>query len=827
MKQEHKDIICTPLEDIMHDSIMVYSEYITLERALPRVEDGLKPVQRRILYAMNEMQIYPDSKHKKCARIVGETMGKFHPHGDTSIYDALARMAQDFSMGAPLIDGQGNFGSIDGDSPAAMRYTEARLAPIAMEMLSEIEKECVPFSLNFDDTLKEPRVLPCRYPNLLVNGSTGIAIGMATNIPPHSLSEVIDGTVARMSAPDSSLDDIMRHIKAPDFPTGGVLHGLDELRQAYETGKGKITLRAKVDIEYTKTGKPLIVISELPYEVKESNMLRKIEALREQKKDMFAGIDSVRSETDRTGIRAVIELKKGVDEQKMLDRLYKYSDMQITYGMNMLAIVDGQPKQVGLLQMLDAYIAFQRDVKKKCLKYDMEQAMEREHRLAGLIIAVSNIDLVIKIIRASENTKEAKKRLLEQVFVCRQATQLSEDVVREQAVGRDMYKLTPTQAQAILDMRLAKLTRLEIDALMREYAELVEFIMKIRAILASPALLDGEIVKDLKRVKKHYSVPRRTKISRESAEIVIDQEEFRVKEECAVIYTNGGNIKRMTMKALARGAEGADIEEKNRPKKVLQTDTDSRIQFFTESGNLYTAPVSAVREAKYKDAGNTIHAVLAGVEKGEKILDVMLPTEKGRLLTVSEQGMVRLCDMAELAVKKSKVVYAGLKEKDRILLAEPDDADRKYILLVTRMGMSIRFPKEEISVQGRTAKGVGGINLAKGDEVIFAAQTAEEGNVFTFSNAGFAKQTPVSEYEIQGRNGKGLKTFFWMKNAANGNKLAAAYFSENPAAFRMVTRAGSVKEMVSADIPTEARYSRGEQLVPAMLGDELTDVSVK
>ncbi len=441
MKEEILNIIQTPLEDVMHDSFMPYAEYVILERAIPRVEDGLKPVQRHILYAMNEMQLWPDAGHKKCARIVGDTMGKYHPHGDSSIYEALARMAQDFSMSMPLVDGQGNFGSIDGDGPAAMRYTEARLSPIALEMLRDIDKQTVPFQLNFDDSLKEPAVLPSRFPNVLVNGATGIAVGLATNIPPHNLREVIEGVILRIQQPECTLADMMRRIKGPDFPTGGIILGKEGIKQAYATGKGKITLRAKTSIEQVRGGKTRIVVSELPYEIRESAMLRKIQQLRTARKDLFGGISDVRSETDRTGLRAVIELKSGVNAEKVLDCLYKYSDMQISYGINMVVIADGQPKLLGLLEILDYYIRFQRDVVTKRVLFDKEAAEEKEHKLEGLIIAVSSIDLVIKIIRSSNSTKEAKAGLMEKLHI------------------------TGVQAQAILDLRLARLTQLEVITL--------------------------------------------------------------------------------------------------------------------------------------------------------------------------------------------------------------------------------------------------------------------------------------------------------------------------------------------------------------------------
>ena len=799
MKEEILSIIRTPLEDVMHDSFMPYAEYVILERAIPRVEDGLKPVQRHILFAMNEMQVFPDGGHKKCARIVGDTMGKYHPHGDSSIYEALARMAQDFSMSMPLIDGQGNFGSIDGDGPAAMRYTEARMAPIALEMLRDINKDTVPFQLNFDDSLKEPSVLPSRFPNILVNGATGIAVGLATNIPPHNLKEVIDGVILRIQQPNCSLADVMRRIKGPDFPTGGVILGKEGIRQAYETGKGKITLRAKTEIEQVRGGKTRIVITELPYEIRESAMLRKIQQLRTTRKDLFSGISDVRSETDRTGLRAVIELKSGTNAEKVLDCLYKYSDMQISYGINMVAIADGQPKLLGLLEILDYYINFQRDVVTRRVQFDKEAAEEKEHKLEGLIIAVTNIDLVIKIIRSSSSSKEAKAGLMEKLHI------------------------TGIQAQAILDLRLSRLTQLEVITLREEYEKTVALLNELRAILASQDRLDGVIIEELSAISSKYAVKRRTPLSSESGTITIDEEHFKVVEECAVIYTRGGNLKRMNKKLLARGAEGGEATDRNLPAQIIETNTEAKLWLFTNRANLYSLDVESIKEAKYKDAGSTINSLLAGIEKGEKIISVSSPMQ-GRLLTVSKSGMVKYTDFTELESRKQKIIACGLKPKDELLLAEADNAALPNLLLVTKSGMSICFSKEEISLQGKTGKGVGGIKLAADDSIIFAAQTDGQGNLAIFSELGFAKQSKLSEYEVQGRNGKGLKTFQWAKGSANGSYLVAAVLLTKPSAFEVVPNSGQIYPLTSAELPLEERYSKGVQLVPAMLGDFVAEV---
>ena len=786
MKKELADIITAPLEEVMHESFMPYAEYVILERALPRVEDGLKPVQRRILYAMHEMGLTPNVKHKKCARIVGETMGKYHPHGDTSIYDALARMAQDFSMNMPLVDGQGNFGSIDGDGPAAMRYTEARLDAFALEMLRDIEKDTVLFQLNFDDSLKEPLVLPSRYPNVLVNGATGIAVGLATNIPPHNLGEVIDGVVHRMQHPHCSLEEMMKIIKAPDFPTGGSIFDLDGLKTAYETGRGKITLRAKVKFEQQKNGKTLIVVSELPYEVRESAMLKKIQALREAKKDMFAGIDNVRSETDRTGIRAVVELKKGADEKRILDCLFKYSDLQITYGINMVAIADGQPKQLGLLQILDYYIAHQRKVITRRVRFEIEQAEEREHKLAGLIIAVQNIDLVIKLIRSSENTRVAKQRLMEAL------------------------QLTGVQAQAILDMRLSKLTQLEIDELMTEYQKLLDLLSYLRGILASRERLDGVIIEEMRKIKAKYHCKRRSSLSKESGNVVIDVQEFKTAEDCVVVLTKGGNLKRMTPKAFNLGAQ-SEPEPKNKPAFIIEANTSEKLRVFTDFGNLFTLDIKAVKEAKYRDAGSSPASLFAGLAKGETIL-YLTASLAGELLTVSKQGQLKRTDMAEFDVKKKQIAACGLRDHDQLLYIAPLSA-HPHLLLITKLGYTLLLNKEEISKQGRAGTGVGGIRLTSGDELLCAIQTEESGEIVCFTNTGYAKRTRLQEYDLQGRNGRGQRSYLFEKNHMNGTHLVAAFYAGEPQCYEAVLSSSETVTIKTADISAEPRYSNGMQVI--------------
>jgi len=575
MQQNDNTVIVKTLENVIHESIMPYAEYVILERALPRVEDGLKPVQRRILYTMHELGLTPDKPYKKSARIVGDTLGKYHPHGDVSIYDAMVRMAQDFNIRNPLVDGHGNFGSIDGDSAAAMRYTEARMTPLALELLRDIDKETVNYSLNFDDSLKEPDVLPGRFPNLLVNGSTGIAVGVATNIPPHNLGEVIDGAIEVMTKKNVTTDRLLEIIKGPDFPTGAYIIGKDEIRKAYETGKGKITIRAKVDIEYAAGGKKQLVIKELPYQVNKAALLEKILRLSEEKKGILTGISDIRDESDRQGIRAVIELKKDADAEKILNYLYKYSDLQITFGVNMVAIADGKPQQLDLKSMLEYFIKHQKDVVTRRTRYDLEKARAREHILEGLILAVSNIDRVIAIIRASKNPREARNNLVKE------------------------FGLTEIQAQAILDMRLQKLTNLEIVNLKNEYAQVKKLIEELNAILSSEALLIKVIRNELLEIKKKHADERRTVIIEDSAEAEIRTDDLIYVEDCIVTLTRNQDIKRIPKRSFnrsSRDVEAVETRDMDFVEFLVDSATNHRLLFFTDAGNCYWVMGSEVPE---------------------------------------------------------------------------------------------------------------------------------------------------------------------------------------------------------------------------------------
>ena len=789
------DITPVSMSEMMHDSMIPFAEYVIMDRALPRVEDGLKPVQRRILYTMLELGLTPDKPHRKSARIVGDCLGKYHPHGDSSVYDAMVRMAQDFVMRAPLVNGHGNFGSMDGDSAAAMRYTEARLSPIAMELLVHIEKDTVPFSFNFDDTLKEPNLLPARFPNLLVNGASGIAVGLATNIPPHNLAEVIDGVIARIENPELSLDELMQRIPGPDFPTGGYLLGMEGLREAYETGRGKIVIRAKTTIEKGVNGKTNIVVTEMPYQVNKAAMLSKILAVTEQKKDMFAGIADIRDESDRSGIRAVIEVRKDYDSKKILNRLYKYSDMQVTFGINMVCIADGQPKQLPLMGIIDHYIAFQKEIVTRRTRYDLERAKQREHILAGLIIAVQNIDEVIRIIRSSSSPREAKGKLMER------------------------FALSDIQAQAILDMRLARLTALEIEALRKEYAFILETIKRLEAILASDKLLMRVIMNELTEIKENYGDKRRTRISETSHEVEIDENEFKSVEECVVILTQNDFLKRVNQKSYQKSAP-ADGEV---VKCIVPSATDLRVQIFTNQGSLYTLPVTDIPECKLRDKGKPLSALLAGITPGETIVGLFsVPgySVDTHVIFATKGGLVKRTSLAEYDVRNKKIVASGLAEGDSIISVSLQQGESDW-LIVTQSGMGIRFSSSDIPVMGRSAKGVKAVALEKGDGVAMAAPVETDDEIALFTDLGYAKLTRVTDFEVQHRGGKGVKAVSFLKNGSTGSSVAAAFPISEPCGIIVTMKTGQTVTLSSEQLERQDRAARGASAVLAVLGDSV------
>jgi len=786
--------VITPISlgDVMHDSMIPFAEYVIMDRALPRVEDGLKPVQRRILYTMMELSLTPDKPHRKSARVVGDALGKYHPHGDKSVYDAMVRMSQDFVMRAPLVSGHGNFGSMDGDTAAAMRYTEVRLSPIAMEMLAHIHKDTVRFSFNFDDTLKEPDMLPARYPNLLVNGASGIAVGLATNIPPHNLVEVIDGVIARIQNPKISLDEIMQFIKGPDFPTGGYLLNMEQLRQAYETGRGKVAIRAKATIEKGTNGKTLIVINEIAYQVNKAAMLRKILLVTETRKDMFAGIADIRDESDRTGIRAVIEVRKGFDPQDILTCLYKYSDMQITFGINMVCIADGQPKQLSLMQMIDYYIAFQKDVVTRRTKFDLERAQRREHILAGLMIAVQNIDEVIKIIRGSASPKEAKVKLMEH------------------------FALSDVQAQAILDMRLARLTALEIESLQKEYAFILETIKRLEAILKSDTMLMKVIIHELTEIRDKYGDPRRTKVLDTNHEIEINEADYKTVEDYVVLLSPDGFLKRINQKTYQKSAP----TNGNSPKLIIPSSSDMRVQIFTSLGNMYTLLCTDLPDAKPKDKGKPLSALMAGINAKEQIVGLFSFSDytSGDIVFATKRGLIKRSKLSDYDVRNKKIVACGLAKDDAIISVNLVTAQSDWLVMSAK-GMAVRFCCSDISSMGRAAKGVKSIALAAGDSAILASPIEERDDVMIVTELGYTKRSKVSQFETQRRGGKGVHAITLQKNGATGTRVAAALTISSPCDIVVSLNSWQHFDIASSKILCTGRASKGTPAVLAVMGD--------
>ena len=797
--EPRQEIVQATMEDVMHMSMIPYAEHVILERALPRVEDGLKPVQRRILFTMNELGMTPDKPHRKCARIVGDCLGKYHPHGDSSVYDAMVRMAQPYSMRGILVDGHGNFGSIDGDSAAAMRYTEARMAPLALEMLRDIDKDTVSFSFNFDDTLKEPDMLPARYPNLLVNGASGIAVGLATNIPTHNLREAIDAVMLLMDKPNASIEEVMQIMPAPDFPTGGELLDSPEIKNAYLTGRGKLTLRAKVHIEDGSAGRKLIVVTEVPYQVPKAAMLEKILKLSEEKKAQLGGIYDIRDESDRTGLRAVIELKRDVDPQKVLAVLYKYSDLQVTFGVNMVAIAKGKPVQMGVREMITYYIEHQKDVVSRRTRYELAQAKAREHILAGLMIAVDNLDAVIKLIRQSKNPKEAKEGLMKQ------------------------FALTDIQAQAILDMRLQRLTGLEILTLRNEYAEILKLIDRLESILKSEKKLLGVIKKEMTEIRDKFGDDRRTRIVRDDTQELPEIHDEPEAEETLVVLSRAGLWRRMTSanykKLTAALGEGDDL-----PARVYSAMTDHTLYFFTNKGNCYQLPIRQLPEtSRPKERGLLLSGLLAGLEKDEAPVATFCraPGEmekQGDLIFVTQLGMIKRTPAVEYVVRKSKIAAINLKEDDSVQAVHVHGGEPNMILF-SRQGMSIQFSLDSVPATGRATSGVKAMSLDEGDRVCASSPVWLEGEMVLFTERGYGKRALLVDFDLQNRNGKGLRAFTFNKNGSNGTQIAGALYVREPYDFEIVQKNGARTHMNTDDIVIEARASKGRMVVMALMDD--------
>ncbi len=787
-------VFTTPLEEVMPQSMLPYAEFVILDRALPRVEDGLKPVQRRILYTMSEMGLTPDKPHKKSARIVGDCMGKYHPHGDSSVYDAMVRMAQDFNMRMTLVNGHGNFGSVDGDSAAAMRYTEARLEPLALELLKDLDKETVPFSFNFDDSLLEPDILPGRYPNLLVNGASGIAVGLATNIPTHNLTEVIDGCCAYIDNPRISLNEMMKIIPGPDFPTGAFIIE-NELKQAYETGRGKITLRAKYSVENGENGKKEIIFTELPYQTNKADLMRKIMVLKEEKKEILSGIADVVDESDRTGMRAVIYCKKDADVDAILAYLFKYTDLECTFGINMVAIAGGKPRQLGLLDILKYYVAYQRQVVIRRTKFDLKEAEARCHILEGLIIGVHNIDEVIKIIKSSESTPVARTRLMER------------------------FALTQVQAQAILDLRLARLARLEIKKLEQELADLQKLIKRLKAILESREK-QMEIVKtEMREIRDKYPCPRKTQIVAKVEDInVFRQDIKRAATDWVLAITANDNVKFI---------EKIEFDQKSKKplpsvyrgdgmyKQTTVTRSDGGALIFTNYGNCIRVDLNQFDATGMGGAGIKLKefydAALRG-EKPVKIFPVGDTVPEGELLFFTKQGTVKRTDWSEYNVARPVFPAIKLKTGDELLNVEQYDPDMQSTMcFISHEGICLNADKDDIPVQGRVTAGVRGMLLNDGDEVVFATQFYGEGELIIISDSGCIKKVIASLFNPMARGRKGMMI------VDGKSKVIFADYVTIPYNVAILRSDNSVEEIDTENITIEPRPSKGKALANASL----------
>ncbi|MBS5788704.1 MAG: DNA gyrase subunit A [Clostridioides difficile] len=723
----------------MKKSYIDYSMSVIAGRALPDVRDGLKPVHRRILYSMSELNLTPDKPHRKSARIVGDVLGKYHPHGDSAVYLAMVRMAQDFSTRALLVDGHGNFGSVDGDSPAAMRYTEARMSKLSLELLRDIDKETVDFVNNFDESLKEPSVLPARYPNLLVNGSNGIAVGMATSIPPHNLGEVIDATVHLIDNPECTVEDLIPYVQGPDFPTAAIIMGKENISEAYRTGRGKVKVRARAVIEERANDRQQIVVTEIPYQVNKAKLVERIAELVKEKK--LEGISDLRDESNRNGMRIVIELKRDANANIVLNNLYKHSQMEDTFSIIMLALVNGEPKVLNLKQILYHYIQHQRNVVTRRTKFELNKAEARAHILEGLIIALDNIDEVIKLIRSSKTGQEAKAGLMER------------------------FKLSDIQAQAILDMRLQRLTGLERDKIDAEFEELLKTINRLKEILADETLLLQIIKDEMTEIKNKYSDERRTEIVHAEGEI--DMRDLIDDEEIAITLTHFGYIKRLpadTYRSQKRGGRGISAittRDEDFVKQLVTTTTHSRLLIFTNRGRVFKLDAYEIPEGKRQAKGTAIVNLLQ-LGPGEKIA-TLIPIEgdddSKYLLFATKNGIVKKTKRDEFKnINKSGLIAIGLRDSDELIGVKITDGNQD-VLLVTENAMSIRFNENDIRHMGRTAMGVKGITLSKNDIVVSMNICSEGTDVLVVSQYGFGKRTDIDEYRSQIRSGKGIKTY--------------------------------------------------------------------
>jgi len=788
------------IEAEMQDSYLSYAMSVIIGRALPDARDGLKPVHRRILYAMLDMGMKHNTPFKKSARIVGEVLGKYHPHGDTAVYDAMVRMAQDFSIRYPLVDGHGNFGSIDGDSPAAMRYTEARLSEFAEEILADLDKETVEFIDNFDGTLQEPAILPAKIPNLLINGSSGIAVGMATNVPPHNLGEVIDGVIAYIDDKDISIMDLLKYIKGPDFPTGGRIMGMRGIVDAYNTGRGIIKVRGRMHIEQTKKGKQQIIVSEIPYQVNKTTLIEKIVETVKDKR--IEGISDLRDESDKSGMRIVIEVKREADPNIVVNQLFKHSQLESTFGVIMIALVNGVPRTLNLKEVISEFVKHRYDVVVKRAKYELKKAEERAHILEGLLIALDNLDAVIKLIRGSKDVPTAKAGLIKN------------------------FGLTEIQAQAILEMRLQRLTALEREKIKAEHKELVEKIKHLRELLGSDMLIYGVIKDELKEIRKKYNDERRTEISSEISDLEI--EDLIAEEENVISITHSGYIKRLPVTTYrkqnrgGRGVTGMNLKEEDFVKHLFISSTHNYIMFFSNYGKVYRLKVYEIPEGSKISKGKAIVNILP-FKPNEKVMAVIAVKEYGEddyLIMATKKGYIKKTSIrAYDTSRKEGIAAITLKEKDELIEVEKTSG-KDDVMLITKNGQGIRFNETDCRHMGRTAQGVIGMRLGKGDEVLAMAVVRDlNSDLFILTDNGYGKRTPVSDFSRFHRGGKGVRAIIITEK--KGKIAGAGILREDYDVMIMSTNG----IMIRVNANSISKYGRASQGVKVMNLEEGANVA--
>ncbi|MHB8858537.1 MAG: DNA gyrase subunit A [Thermoleophilia bacterium] len=791
------------LEEEMRSSFLDYAMSVIVSRALPDARDGLKPVHRRVLYAMQQLGLPYNKPYKKSARIVGDVIGKYHPHGDSAVYDTMVRMVQDFSMRYPLIDGQGNFGSVDGDSAAAYRYTEARLSKLAMEMLRDIDEDTVDFIPNFDESTEEPAVLPARFPNLLVNGSSGIAVGMATNIPPHNLSETIDACVAMIDNPDITVSDLMKHIPGPDFPTGGIILGSRGIRDAYASGRGLVRVRAKAHSEPIKGKRDAIIITELPYQVNKASLIEKIaELVREHK---ILEISDLRDESDRSGMRVVIELKRDTIPKVVLNKLYKHTAMQTTFGINNLALVDGVPRTMSLRELLRVYVAHQREVIVRRTRFELDKAQKRAHILEGLLIALGNLDAVVKLIRASKDAEEARAGLMKK------------------------FKLTEVQAQAILDLRLQKLTGLERNKIKDEHKDLSERIAWLKGILADEAEVYKLIKEELLEIKRMYGDDRRTQIA--PGEDDLDIEDLIAEEDMVISITHTGYIKSLPLNTYRNqrrggvGVIGMDVKEEDFIEHLFITTTHHYLLFFTSVGKVYRLKVHEIPLGSRTSKGRAVVNLLP-LRSGERIKAVVATKDykdAKYLVMATRNGMVKKTAFEDYntVLKADGIIAIKVRDDDELIAVRHSNGNDD-ILLVSEGGQAIRFNESNVRSMGRATSGVKGMNLAKGDKVLSMNVAKDDADLFVVTDGGYGKRTHISDYPRHGRGGKGVRTIKYTE--AKGTLVAARVVRDNHELV-LISADGTVIRIPVKDISCMGRSTQGVRVMNLRKGDRVSAVA--